>query len=514
MGATWIGTVIGRFAPRRSGRNVVGTLAVCSALVPAAIVLAPTLAGAGRVNSAGFSRQVDGTAPWTMFGFNLAHSSMNAAAVSITPTNAASLKQAWQFKAPVPTKTGQPGAPYFDGSPVVADGLVILGSNTGVLYALHEDTGIVAWSVNTGFLPAHTCPAAGIRDTPTVAADPTTGAPTVYVTTAAGTLFAIRAATGTIAWKADVFKPAAASSPYIWDSPAVYGGRVYVGIATGCDNPLIRGGLVSLSQATGKVLGHFWTVGSGVVGGSIWSAVAADSTGLFVTTGNGNEAQPADQGLSNSVVLLNPTTMSVESHWTVPSIATVDDDFGSSPTLFTATIGGRSTAMVGACNKNGVYYAWKQADLSAGPVWKDQLGIPAGTVNEDTCIATAGWNGTNIFITTNGDTIAGHTYPAVSRELNPATGAVIWQTPLADGPVLGNTALDGKGVLAAVTYSPRSSKTTNELALFNISTGAELATYPTVTVTGGEPTFADGYLLFGGADGLLHALVPTAATGH
>jgi polyvinyl alcohol dehydrogenase (cytochrome) len=313
------------------------------------------------------------------------------------------------------------------------------------------------------------------------------------------------------ALKTDVFKPVAASSPYIWASPTVYGGRVYVGIATGCDNPLIRGGLFSFSQATGHPLATFWAVSAGVVGGSIWTVAAADSTGLFITTGNGNETKPTDQGFSNSVVLLNPATLKVESSWTVPNIATVDDDFGSSPTLFTATIDGHSTAMVGACNKNGLYYAWKQSNLAAGPVWSDKLGIPAGTTSEDTCIATAGWNGTNLFITTNSYTVGKTTYPAMSRELNPATGAVTWQTSLRDGPVLGNTALDGAGVLAAVTYSRSTSKTTNELALFNNSTGAVLATYPTTTLTGGGPIFADGYLIFGGADGILHAYVPTAA---
>lgn len=467
-------------------------------------------AEAGQPFGPVWTRQADGTAPWTMFGFNSGHSSMNSAAVSISPANAPGLKQAWQFKAPPPTKPGQPGSPYFDGSAAVADGLVFIGSNTGVFYALHEDTGKVAWSVNTGFLQVHTCPAAGIRDMATVANDPTTGKPTVYVTTAQGTLYALRAASGALVWKTNVFKPVAASSPYVWDSPAIYGGRVYVGIATGCDNPLIRGGLVSFSQATGHALATFWTVAPGVVGGSIWSTVAADSTGLFVTTGNGDESKPANQGLSNSIVLLNTVTLQVESSWTVPNIAAVDDDFGSAPTLFTATLGGHSTAMVGACNKNGVYYAWKQADLAGGPVWSDKLGTPAGAVPEDTCLSTAGWDGNHLFITTNSYTAGGTTYPAISRELNPATGAITWQTPLAHGPVLGNTALDGTNVLAAATYSPKSPRTSNELALFNASTGGMLATYPTVTVTGGGPVFADGYLLFGGADGILHAHVPTA----
>ena len=453
--------------------------------------------------------QPDGTAPWSSFGFDVSHSSTNVAAASVTPQNAGTLTQAWQFVTPPPTVAGQPHI-GFDGSPVLADGMVFVGSDTGVFYALKEDTGAVVWSLNAGFIPKYTCSAAGITDTATVATDPTTGKPTVYFASANGKLWAVDAASGTVVWKANVFPTVAASAPFIWDSPTVSGGRVYIGISSECDRPLTRGGLASFSQATGAHEATFWTVPSTVVGGSIWSTAAVSANGVFVTTGNGDESQPTTQGLSNSIVRLNPVTLKPISHWTIPNIAALDDDFGSSPTLFRATINGAVTPMVGACNKDGVFYAWSQRALGSGPVWSDQLGTQAMEPN-NACLATAGWDGKHLFITTNSSTISGTTYPAVSRKLDPATGAIVWQTGLADGPVLGNSALDGAGVIAAISFSRVSPSVSNDLALINAATGAVVATYATPDISGGGPVWADGYLLFDGSDGILHADVPSGA---
>jgi polyvinyl alcohol dehydrogenase (cytochrome) len=468
-------------------------------VAPLLVVPAPDAQGAAAV-------QADGTAPWSAFGFGQSHSSYNKAATTVTPSNAASLGQAWQFVTPPPVN-GQPGL-GFDGSPVVADGLVFIGSNTGVFYALHEDTGTVAWSLNAGFLPKGTCVKHGIEDTATVAADPVSGKPTVYFAGANGTLWAVDAASGSVDWKSEVFPQPTTPGSFVWGSPTVVNGRIFIGISSQCDNPLIRGGLASFAQATGAHLATFWTVPATSIGGSIWTSAAVSAAGVFVTTGNGNEQKPTTQGLSNSIVRLNPVTLQVTAHWTVPNIATVDDDFGSSPTLFSATLQGKVTPMVGACDKNGVFYAWSQAALASGPVWSDDLGAPA--TSNDACLATAAWNGAHLLITTNQSVVAGVTYPAVSRELDPATGAVVWQTGLADGPVFGNSALDGSKVLAAVTYSFTSPATTNDLALISVATGAVLATYPTSGPTGGGPVWADGYLLLAGSDGVVRAYLPSS----
>ena len=469
-------------------------------------VILLTLLGSDSIAGANHSHagQLDGTAPWTSFGFNASHSSFNAAAVSVTPVNASTLAQAWQFVTPGPTTSGQPGI-GFDGSPVVADGLVLIGSNTGVFYALNEDSGAVVWSLNAGFIPKFTCGAAGIEATATVASDPISGKPTVYFAGANGVLWAVDVASGTVDWSSKIFPTPKSSADFIWGSPTVFGGRVYIGIASGCDNPLSRGGVASFSQATGAHQATFWTVAATAVGGAIWSTPAASSAGVFVTTGNGNQMQPNSQGLSNSIVRLNPTTLKATAHWTVPGIATLDDDFGGSPTLFQATIAGKVTPMVGACNKNGFFYAWSQSALGKGPIWSDQLGNPAMQPN-NACLATAGWNGADLFITTNSSNISGVTYPAVARELDPATGRYLWQSGLSDGPVLGNTAIDGAGVLAAITYSKTSPATTNKMVLMDQASGAVVGTYPTTDQSGGGPIWADGYLFFDGSDGVLHEL--------
>jgi outer membrane protein assembly factor BamB len=386
--------------------------------------------------------------------------------------------------------------------------MVFVGSNTGIFYALNEDTGAIVWSVNAGFLPKYTCGAAGNKDTATIAANPMNGKPTVYFAGANGKLWAVDAATGSVVWKANVFARTATSARMIWGSPTVSAGHVYIGIASGCDNPLSRGGLASFNQSTGARVANFWSVPTTSVGGAIWSTPAVSSAGVFVTTGNGDETNPTTQGLSNSIVLLNPSTLKVIAHWTVPNIATLDDDFGSSPTLFNANLNGVVTPMVGACDKNGSYYAWSQKGLATGPVWSDQLGNPAQQPN-DACLATASWDGSNLVITTNSSTVSGITYPAVSRKLDPGTGAILWQTGLADGPVLGNSAIDGAGVLAAITYAHGSTNPPNELSLINSATGALLANYATPVPTGGGPVWADGYLLFGGSDGVLLAYRPS-----
>jgi hypothetical protein len=168
------------------------------------------------------------------------------------------------------------------------------------------------------------------------------------------------------------------------------------------------------------------------------------------------------------------------------------------------TINGKTTPMVGACNKNGVYYAWKQNTLAGGPVWSDQLGTSAAPPN-NARLATATWDGSHFFITTNSSMESGASYPAVARELDPDTGAYLWQSGLSDGPVLGNTALDGAGVLAAVTFNKSAHSSGNELALIGSSSGEVLATYPASVQTGGGPVYADGYLLFGGSGGILHS---------
>ena len=79
-----------------------------------------------------------------------------------------------------------------------------------------------------------------------------------------------------MAWKTEIGSPSV-STYYNWSSPTVAGGHVYVGLASGCDHPLSRGGVVELDQRTGQVLHTWYTVPAGSIGGGVWSSVAASS---------------------------------------------------------------------------------------------------------------------------------------------------------------------------------------------------------------------------------------------
>jgi hypothetical protein len=292
---------------------------------------------------------------------------------------------------------------------------------------------------------------------------------------------------------------------YAWSSPAVIGGHLYLGISSACDKPLIRGGVVEVSQHTGAILHRYWTVPSGTNGGSVWSSVTTSTDGrtLWVTTGN----EGTGFGDSDAVVRLDGATLAKRERWTVPVAERVDDgDFGGTPVPFAATINGTRTLLVGACNKNGRFYAWRRQNLAAGPVWSLQVGGAANSGNS--CLAAGVWDaaGSRLFIAGDRTTIGGTSFLGAVRQVNPATGTPVWERGLS-GVVLGTPGLNGSGVLAAATYDNTAAN--NAAYLLNASTGAILKT---IDIGGqkvfGQPVFADPYLLIATSTGGLRAYRP------
>src|SRR5215468_842081 len=459
-----------------SHRAIMVVAVVLGLTVPAGVAAAANT-GTGTVGraTAGIN--------WPAYLMGPAHRSTNAAATAITPVNAPNLTQVWRWKPAKATMTGQPGPSLF-ASPTVFDGRVYIGANTGVFYALDEQTGHVLWHQFLGFVTGKTCGARGIISTATVARDPVTGAQTVYVAGADGYLYALDAGTGAIDWRSVVGLPSSTVNDYYnWSSPAVVNGHVYVGVSSQCDNPLVMGGLKEYNQATGALLAFYETNPGGSKAASIWSSPAAVLSGksVFVTTGNG----PA--GDSMSVVRLDGTTLAKLGSWQLPKSDQIkDSDFGGSPTLFSASLGTHVTPMIGACNKNGWYYALRRYNLTAGPVWKFQVGAPAAA-GSGQCDAASVWNGTNLFVAGPQAVVGGTTYNGSVSMLDPATGTPVWQRGL-PGAVVGTPTLDGADVLAVPTYS------SSGLFLLDAATGAILANI----VSGpefGQPVFADDIML-------------------
>jgi hypothetical protein len=147
------------------------------------------------------------------------------------------------------------------------------------------------------------------------------------------------------------------------------------------------------------------------------------------------------------------------------------------------------------CNKNGTFYALRTTDLDAGPVWGLTVGGgPSGYEYGDACIAPAIFDGHHLYIQGPSVEIGSQQYPASVEEVNPATGSILWQTPL-EAYTSGAPSLDGAGLLAATSWG-NGTDAPDGTTLLNSTNGDVLA-----RINGGagqefaQPVFADGYLL-------------------
>jgi outer membrane protein assembly factor BamB len=417
------------------------------------------------------------TSDWPAYLYGPQHPSFGASA-AITSANVGSLVKQWTFKGAAPTMTGQPG-PAFAASPTVSGTRVYIGSNTGVFYALDRTTGAIVWSRFLGFVTAKTCNARGITATATVAADPVSGAPVVYVSGGDGYLYALSAATGAVRWRSVIAIPSSTQNDYYdWSSPTVANGSVYIGMSSQCDAPLVRAGVKKYDQATGALQATYYSTPAGTVGASVWSSVAATGTAAFATTGNGKS------GDAFSIVRLRSDTLSRIAKYTVPGTERSGDaDFGASPTIFAAG----TTPMVGACNKNGFYYAIRASDLALRWKFKIAQGSNNGTI---ACLAAAAWDGSRLYMAGPATTISGTDYRGSIRALDPSTGAAIWQRGLGGG-VIGSPSLNGSNVLAVPTWDAAGG---NGVYLVDATNGTVLR-FLAGGQTWAQPTFAGDQLL-------------------
>jgi outer membrane protein assembly factor BamB len=445
---------------------------------------------------------------WYSYQYGPFHRSDAVGDPSISPATVASLTPAWTFHADAATGSGQPVA-SFNASPVVVNGVVYIGSKTGIFTALRVRDGSVQWRARLDYGSNTGCPAKGTTGTANIATDPTTGALTVYAP-GAHFLYALDAATGAVRWKTAIGPNTAAGEAnwYNWSSPTIEAGKLYAGLGANCDAKKIRGGEVQLDQHTGKVLHTWYAVPAGTIGPTVWSSAAVSGTSVWVTTGN---PDPSAKSLYDavSIVRLSTSTMARQDKWTAPFPVNEDLDFGSSPTLFSATLNGVNTAMVGACNKNGVYYAWKANALSAGPVWQDTVGKSAGTGPPGDCITSAAYDPTAkaLWVAANQTTIAGQALQGAVREVNPATGAVIWAQPLGCVPY-GSPTLNGTTHVLAVPLFGCTGTAKPGVALFNSQTGTPLRTITTAGLVFSQPVFAEGGLFIADESGTLTEYTP------
>ena len=480
MKGVWAqGILIGKWARQR-----VRILAlVAMFLLIGAAFLTPMLLGVRATSTEQFTAAGD----WPTYGYDNARDNFNAAETIITPSTAPQLKQKWAHA----------GANGISDELTVVSGVVYWGSWDGFAHATNASTGARIWSAFLGQTTDSSCnpPRVGVASSPTVVS--VNGTLTAFVGGGNASFYALNASTGSILWHTSLGSP---PSTFIWDSPAVFNGSVYIGTSSFGDCPLVQSKFYQLNAATGAILNTFNIVPSGCTGGGLWGSPTIDESAgtIFIATGNTGSCGSSEP-YGFALVKLSASTLSVLDHFQLPSNQFQgDSDFGSTPTLFTSS---SNVPMVGVANKNGVYYAFDRNNLAGGWVWKDQV-ANAGDCPQcgSGSISPSAWDGHNLYIGGGNTTISGSSCKGSVRKVNPDDGSYVWQHCMGAGPVLGSVTATASGVVAASQG--------NTVIVMNASTGATVARLSdnlAGSLLYGGPSISNGVLFVGNIDGNIYA---------
>jgi outer membrane protein assembly factor BamB len=472
-------------------------------------LLIPALAPAPVRSSEQFSAADD----LTTYGYSDAHENFNAAETVITASTAHSLKQKWVHPAKN-SVSDQPAVTMVNGRTVV-----FWGDWNGFLHATDLNTNARVWSTYLGQTTDASCnpPLDGVSSSPTITT--INGNLEVLVGGGDAHLYALDAATGKILWKTQF--PGSSPSLFVWSSPTVYNGYIYIGSSSFGDCPLTQGQVLQLDATTGKLLHQYDTVPPGCTGGGVWSTPTIDeaANAVYVSTGTQSTCTgKVSNAYAPALLKLDASDVSQQlGAWIVPKSQWVgDSDFGTTPTLFQETINGVLTNMVGAANKNGIYYALNRDNMSAGAVWEVPIAVRGSCPQcGGGSIASSAWDGQTLYVTGGHATINGKACQGSIRALNPnaitlasspqnATVPFLWQHCLMNGPVLGSVTVAGATPASEVVAVGQG----NTVIVVNASNGktlARLSDNKHGSLIYSPPTIADGVLLVGNQDGNLYA---------
>ena len=419
---------------------------------------------------------------WPTYLGDNGHSGFNSAETIINSSTAPNLKLHWS------RSLGK----KISSQPVEANGMIYWGSWDGLEHASNLSNGKDKWATNLGQTTDCKRVVLGVLSTATVATISVGGVPTTAVFVAGGnnTLYALDANLGTIIWQTPLGFP---SSSFIYSSPTIYSGSIYIGISGNADCSHVQGQLVRVNATTGIVQGTFNVVPNGCMGGSVWSSPTIDQATnmLYFSTGENSHCSQKET-LATALVELDATSLSLIGSWQVPSKQRINDgDFGSSPTLFSATIGATSYMMVGLENKNGYYYAFDRSNISAGPLWQVQLATTPGPSS-----ASSAWDGTTLYVAA-GTAPVGSCAGTLSA-LDPSSGSINWQDCLNYDARGGVTAVPGLIELGVG----------NTLTIFDATNGNPLFNFTDTKKSSdflGPGSISNGILYHANMDGILYA---------
>ena len=462
-------------------------------------------------------------ADWPMYGFDLKQSRFNPRQEVINSNTISRLNVRWFFS------TGS-GTAAVSASPAVVDGVVYVGSWNGNMYALDASSGQPQWTFNINDPnPGGRGGFPGIQSSAAVTDD------AVYFGGADANVYALDSHTGAMIWKTSLGNPdTSVEGAHVWSSPAVFNDKVYVGKASHFDNPCVRGTLIVLDAATGAEAWHFDMLpericgsntqkpcskdadcsgssckpflvcrsGSGEqlqsrlcssnadctapatcqrpLGGGVTSSPAIDEEKGVVYVSVGDCVGSGATGFAESLLALDAETGAVRWDFQpIPAGDLQDLDFVASPNVFTAPVGMTIRPLVGAGNKNGIYYA---VDQDTGAlVWQKSVvsGSALGGFNASTGVAF-------------GSIYAGtFTGPPFIFALTSLNGSVAWQCPSTECNAF---SFGPPGIAAGLVFMGDSS---GMLRGFDAATGAVLQKIDLGGAISSGPALANGMVIVG-----------------
>jgi polyvinyl alcohol dehydrogenase (cytochrome) len=353
---------------------------------------------------------------WPLYGHSISGDRFTTESL-ITAEGAAQLERAWT--APIGSAVSA--------TPVIADGMVVVGAYDGQVRAFAAADGSLLWSYDTGAAVPE--PNLGISIGVTGSAAIVDGV--VYVGDALGVLHAIDAATGAGIWSVE---PDAQNAASIWSSPVVADGVIYTGIASVAKEAGFRGVVVAVDAATGTTIWEHFVTPEGTDGGGVFGVPAVDQArGLVIVgTQNAYTADATDAGDVMSVIALDQATGDLV--WAFSGLpsdgsATVADDiaFSASPNLITVEIDGASRDIVAIGQKSGIFWALDQE--TGAPIWSTEI-TPPGPLGGMEGSSAAG-NGVIVVPATMWPDFSDPEAAGVVRALDAATGQILWSYDVA-----------------------------------------------------------------------------------
>ena len=371
-----------------------------------------------------------------------------------------------------------PGALRARSQPLVHDGVIFVGSQSGDIYALDLESGCAHWTYSAG---------AEVRSSLSLGLVPGRDDPVLYMGDFSATVHAIDASDGSLVWRASVGVHPDAT---ITGSPKLHEGSLYVPIsssewATAADPGYacctFRGGVASVDAASGELnwrahvieepavetgeTNPFGAARKGPAGAPVWNSPTIDAERgvLYVGTGEGYTSPAADT--SDAVLAFSLATG--ERQWAkqllggdawnmacfigeaanCPEEDGPDLDIGASTVLWSG--GERDYLLVG--QKSGDVYAL-DPDNGGAVVWHNKVGRGG-------FLGGVHWgmsaNDDSLFVPIADTTITGRFTGPVSpgiHALDPASGEVRWYTPsVADCEGKSPIPVCDQGMSAAIT---------------------------------------------------------------